>query len=67
MTERICCICKAERCVTVVRFNLLRMGYPMGEACCASWTHEANALAESIDNPAKVQVAFRQWMRRVAA
>lgn len=67
MVERICCICKKEPMVAPVRFPLLKEAYPMGANCHASWRIEAEALGRHLGNPAKVQVAFRQWMGRVAA
>ena len=46
----------------VVRFPLLRTGYPLGAECHAAWRQEAQSLGGAIYNPAKVQMAFRRWL-----
>jgi hypothetical protein len=63
MTTRTCCACKLEPSDGApVRFPLLRIAYPLGAECRAAWRQEAQALGGAIYNPAKVQVAFRNWL-----
>lgn len=60
---RECCVCRMEPSDGApVRFPLLRVAYPLGVQCRASWRIEAKSLKDVINNPAKVQVAFRRWM-----
>lgn len=62
MTQRQCCACNREPCVSVQCFPLLRTGYPLGAECHLAWRQEAQSLGEAIYNPAKVQMTFRRWL-----
>jgi hypothetical protein len=63
MSKRLCCACRKEPSDGApVRFPLLRIAYPLGVECRAAWRQEAQALGGAIYNPAKVQVAFRNWL-----
>ena len=61
--ERICCACQIEKDVVPVRFNLLKTAYMLGPMCRASWRIEAQSLGRSLFNPARVHMAFQNWLK----
>jgi len=62
VSPRQCCACRREACTSVVRFPLLKTGYPLGAKCHAAWRQEAQSLGGAIYNPATLQVAFSRWL-----
>lgn len=61
-----CAQCNAEPAVAVVAFHHFREYYPLGARCHASWHNTAQSLGATINNPAKVHMAFRRWQAESA-